>query len=147
MSNTSLDYTEIPPDSFDAMQSLEQSIGQSGLDEALIELVKLRASQLNQCAYCVDMHTKRAEELGEEDRKIAAVAAWPESPFFDDRERAALNLSEGLTHLSTTTDEAYEAAATQFTEEELVDLVFTIVAINTWNRLWRSFGVPEIPDL
>jgi AhpD family alkylhydroperoxidase len=113
----------------------------------LRELVRIRASQINGCAYCVDMHSLDAQKAGEHDRRIFALAAWRESPFFDERERAALALTEAMTRLSETgvPDDVYERAADLFGEEELGHLMGVIIAINAWNRVGVATALqPEV---
>jgi len=114
--------------------TLEQQIH---LETSLRELVKLRASILNGCSYCIDMHTKDARKLGESEQRLYAVAAWHEAPFFDDRERAALALTDAVTLLADThvPAEVYEQAASQFDARELAHLLWQIAAINAWNRI------------
>jgi AhpD family alkylhydroperoxidase len=126
--------------------ALEKYIHTLGLDERLIELVKLRASQINGCAFCVDMHARRLRELGEPNERIDAVAAWSEGPFFDERERAALLWAESLTLLSENRvpDAVFDQVRAQFGETELVSLTMVVATINVWNRLSVSFRtVPE----
>src|ERR671934_169728 len=108
----------------------------ANLDPKLFELVKIRASQINGCAYCLDMHTKDARAAGETEQRIYALNAWRETPFFTDRERAALEWTEAVTRVADThvPDEIYQRVAAQFKEEELVALTFAVVAINAWNR-------------
>jgi AhpD family alkylhydroperoxidase len=107
------------------------------LDRRLFELVKIRASQINGCAYCIDMHTKDARLAGEDEQRIYALSAWRETPFFTDRERAALEWTETLTRIADNhvPDELYDRVAAHFTEPELVALTFGVVVINSWNRL------------
>src|SRR6266567_1974700 len=114
------------------------------LDHRLFHLVKIRASQINGCAYCLDMHTKDARLTGETEQRIYALNAWRETPFFTDRERAALEWTEAVTRVADThvPDEIYERVKTQFAEAELVALTFAVVVINSWNRLAVSFRVP-----
>lgn len=142
-------YRDLVPDAVSALEDLESVIDASSLDESLVEFVKLRASQINGCAYCVDVHTRRARQLGVDERRIAAVAAWQESPFFDDRERAALQLTERITRLSEAALEeaVLDPARDQFDKETLAVLTMAINAINCWNRLWVTFRTPEIPEL
>jgi AhpD family alkylhydroperoxidase len=123
------------------MGGLERYVRESGLEPTLVELVKLRASQLNGCAYCIDMHTKNARAKGESEQRLYALTAWRETPFYTLRERAALAWSEAVTRVSDghVDDDVYETARTQFTEKELVDLTLAVVAINGWNRLAISF--------
>src|SRR5438552_10139936 len=116
----------------------------ANLQPSLFELVKIRASQLNGCAYCIDMHTKDARRAGETEQRIYALNAWRETPFFSDRERAALEWTEALTRLadSRVSDELFERVRQQFDEAELVALTFAVIVINGWNRLSISFRPP-----
>jgi AhpD family alkylhydroperoxidase len=124
-----------------AMQGLERTVRESGLEPGLRELVKVRASQINGCAYCIDMHTMDARAEGETEQRLYALSAWQETPFFTDRERAALLWTEKVTLISAdhVPDEVYEQVRPHFTDEELVNLTLAIVAINGWNRLAISF--------
>jgi AhpD family alkylhydroperoxidase len=124
-----------------AMYGLEHYVRSSGLESGLIELVKMRASQINGCAYCLDMHSKDARAAGETEQRLYALNAWRETPFYTDRERAALEWTEALTLVSQNhvPDEVYESVKKQFSEEELVSLSMAVVAINGWNRLAISF--------
>ena len=124
-----------------AMYGLEHFVRNCGLEHSLLELVKMRASQLNGCAFCIDMHSKDARAAGETEQRLYALSAWRETPFFSDRERAALEWTEALTLISENqvSDELYQRARQQFTEEELVNLSMAVVAINGWNRLAISF--------
>jgi len=116
----------------------------SRIDPALFALVKIRASQINGCAYCIDMHTKDARLEGETEQRIYALNAWRETPFFTDRERAALDWTEAVTRLADThvPDEVFERVRAQFNEDEIVGLTFAVVVINGWNRLAVSFRAP-----
>ena len=136
-----LEYAQIAPGARDAMLGLEQYVHAAGLNPALLELVKVRASQLNGCAYCLDMHTKDARASGEKEQRLYAVAAWHEAPFFTDRERAALAWTEAVTLIggAHVPDAAFDAARKEFGAKELVDLTMAIVAINGWNRLAVAF--------
>ncbi len=136
-----LDYRNAAPEAIQALRDLQQYVDQCGLDKKLLELVKLRASQINGCAYCVDMHTKDARACGETEQRLYAVAVWREAPFFNARERAALAWTESVTLLSQTgvPDEIYQAARAEFSEKELVNLTLAVLAINSWNRLAVSF--------
>ncbi len=127
------------------MGSLDGYVHRCGLDAKLLELVKLRASLINGCAYCIDMHTKDARARGETEQRLYAVSVWRETPFYSDRERAALAWTEALTLISQTSapDEVYEHARQHFTEKELVDLTLAIVAINGWNRF--AIGFRTVP--
>ena len=126
-----------------AMLNLSAEV-ETKLERPLFELVKIRASQINGCAYCLDMHTKEARLAGETEQRIYALNAWRETPFFSDRERAALEWTEAVTRVADThvPDEIYERVKTQFDEAEVVALTFAIVVINSWNRLAVSFRVP-----
>jgi AhpD family alkylhydroperoxidase len=121
-----------------AQAALDRAVGESALDPRLRDVVSLRASQINGCAYCVDMHSRDALDKGETQQRLFAVAAWRESPLFDDRERAALALTDAVTQIATQAeriDPAYEAAAAHFSTEELAALLYAIATVNTWNRL------------
>jgi AhpD family alkylhydroperoxidase len=117
---------------------------QKQLDHSLLELVKIRASQINGCAHCLDMHTKDARAAGETEQRIYALSAWRETPFYTQRERAALEWTEAVTLLADTQvpDDVYERVAALFDEEDLVALTFAVVVINSWNRLAVSFRAP-----
>lgn len=125
------------PAGYDAMEAFHRTVADQGLERPLIELVKIRASQINGCAFCIDMHTKDALALGESDERLHLVAAWQEAPVFTERERAALAFTEAVTLVADThvPDDVYELAGSQFPGDELVKLLFAIVAINAWNRL------------
>jgi AhpD family alkylhydroperoxidase len=120
-----------------ALLGFSYAVEQSGLERPLLELVKIRASQINGCAYCIDMHTKEARAHGESEQRIYALAAWRDTPFFTPRERAALEWAEAVTLVAAThlPDEAFERVRQHFTEEELVTLTFAAIVINSWNRL------------
>jgi AhpD family alkylhydroperoxidase len=126
-----------------AILSLSSEVD-AAIDRPLFELVKIRASQINGCAYCLDMHTKDARRAGETEQRIYALSAWRETPFFTDRERAALEWTETLTRVADThvPDEVYDRVSKQFKEEELVALTFAVVVINSWNRLAISLRPP-----
>jgi AhpD family alkylhydroperoxidase len=136
-----LDYASAAPDGVKAMHGLESYIRQSGLEPSLRELVKIRASQINGCAYCLDMHSKDARALGESEQRLYLLDAWRESPFYTERERAALLWTEEITLVGEThaSDAAYDAVRRHFSDEELVNLTLAIVAINGWNRLSIAF--------
>lgn len=124
-----------------AMMGLEAQIRRSGLEHTLLELVKIRASQINGCAYCIDMHTKDARAAGETEQRIYALDAWHETPFFTVRERAALEWTEALTLISTNhaPDELYKRVRAHFSEDEIVNLSLAVIGINAWNRLAIAF--------
>lgn len=123
------------------MFGLEKYARQSGLEMSLLHLVKTRASQINGCAYCIDMHTKDARAAGETEQRLYSLNAWRETPFYSDRERAALEWTEELTLIAehTVPDELYESVRKHFSDEELVGLTIGIVAINGWNRIAIPF--------
>jgi AhpD family alkylhydroperoxidase len=128
----------------DAMRALDAAVAATGLDNRLIELVRLRASQLNGCAYCVDMHSQDARMAGEQQQRLDTLVCWRETPFFDDRERAALELTESLTLVAGRgiSDADIAAARAHFEEDELVRLIYVITAINAWNRLSIAAASP-----
>lgn len=136
-----LRYGRIAPEAVRAMLGLELYARRSGLEPSLLNLVKLRASQINGCSYCIDMHTKDARSNGEAERRLYALTAWTETPFFSTRERAALAWTEAVTCIRDdhVPDMVYEQTRRQFTEKELVDLTMAVIAINGWNRLAISF--------
>ena len=137
-----LDALKVAPGAFNAMLALENYVRKSSkLEPSLLELVKMRASQINGCAYCLDMHSKDARANGETEQRLYLLNAWEESPFYTDRERAALAWTEAVTLVSQghVPDEVYEEARKRFTEEELVNLTLAITTINSWNRLSISF--------
>jgi AhpD family alkylhydroperoxidase len=119
------------------MYALEQYIAGCGLEHKLVHLMKMRASQINGCAYCIDMHSKDARALGETEQRLYELHAWRETPFYTDRERAALEWTEALTLVSQThvPDSVYEDVRKYFSEKEIVDLTFVVTTINAWNRL------------
>jgi AhpD family alkylhydroperoxidase len=132
-----IDYLKSAPGVMEAMRGLEKYIHQSGLEETLVHLVKLRTSQINGCAYCIDMHWKDLRALGESEQRLYGLDAWEESPYYTERERAALTWAEAVTKVREThvPDETCEKVRTLFTEKELADLTLVIAAINAWNRL------------
>jgi AhpD family alkylhydroperoxidase len=136
-----IEYTKIAPDGYKAMAGLENYVRHSGLEPSLLELVKTRASQINGCAFCLDMHTKDARAHDETEQRLYTLSAWRETPFFTERERAALEWTEAVTRVADThvPDGVYESARTHFTEKELVDITLAVVAINGWNRLAIAF--------
>ena len=136
-----INVAKVEPKAYQAMLGLETYIHQSGLEKPLLELMKMRASQINGCAYCLDMHSKDARAAGETEQRLYGLNAWEESPFYTDRERAALAWTEAVTLVSQghVPDEAFENVRKQFSEKEVVTLTMAIVAINGWNRLAISF--------
>jgi AhpD family alkylhydroperoxidase len=136
-----MDYKTTVPEGLKAMWGLEHYVRGCGLEHSLLELVKTRASQINGCAYCLDMHTRDARAQGETEQRLYTLPAWHETPFFTDRERPALAWTEAVTRIADThvRDDAYEETRKHFLDKELVDLTLAIVAINGWNRLAISF--------
>jgi AhpD family alkylhydroperoxidase len=136
-----LDYTKASPGAYKAMAQLEAFVRQSGLDAKLLELVKIRASQMNGCAYCIDMHTKDARIKGETEQRIYALDAWRETPFFTEKERAALAWTEALTNIQQghAPEAVYQEMSRHFSEDERINLTLAIVTINSWNRIAIGF--------
>ena len=136
-----VDYGRAAPGSVQAMYKLQKYVNESGLEHSLLELVKTRVSQMNGCAFCIDMHTKDARAAGETEQRLYGLSAWREAPYYSDRERAALAWAEVVTLISQThaSDEEYEAARVHFSEGELVKLTIAVIAINGWNRLAIAF--------
>jgi AhpD family alkylhydroperoxidase len=138
---TRLDFYKANPQAIKALLAVEERIGKSGIEKSLAELVRLRASQINGCAFCVDMHTTDARKGGETERRLATVVVWRETPFFTERERAALEWTEAVTLVSEAhvPNAVWEAVKPHFSDEELVDLTLLITAINSWNRFAIAF--------
>ncbi|MBK7653400.1 MAG: carboxymuconolactone decarboxylase family protein [Flammeovirgaceae bacterium] len=136
-----LNYSKVSPMALTAMLGVEKYAANSGLEHSLYELVKTRASQINGCAYCLDMHTKDARKAGETEQRLYALSAWRETPFYTERESAALAWAEAVTLISENDvpDLLYEATCKYFDEKEMVALTMAIIAINGWNRLAISF--------
>ena len=136
-----IDYRRVMPEALQAMAGLEKPVAAGGLEPQLLELVKMRASQLNGCAYCLDMHSKDARARGESEQRLHVLAAWQEAPFYSERERAALAWCETLTLLPQTgaPDDVFEQLRAEFAEQEIVALTLAIVAINGWNRFAVGF--------
>ena len=136
-----MDFRKASPSGEKAMAALHAFVHQCGLEQTLLELVKLRASQINGCAHCIDMHSKELRAGGETEQRLYLLDAWRESPFYSDRERAALSWTEALTLVSEShvPDEVYDEARARFSEEELVNLTLAVVAINGANRLNIAF--------
>jgi AhpD family alkylhydroperoxidase len=139
-----LKYEKAAPGALRAMYSLQKYVEECGLEKSLIELIKTRASQINGCAFCIDMHTKDARANGETEQRLYALSAWRETPFYTDRERAALAWTEAVTLISEghVPEDIFEQARAQFSDEELVNLTIAVVTINGWNRLSIAFRVP-----
>ena len=135
--NQRIDIGKTAPGAYRALLGLEHYLHESGLEESLLHLIKLRASQINGCAYCLDMHWKDLKSIGETDQRLYELNAWEESPFYTDRERAALAWTEAVTRVADThvPDSVYEEVKKVFNERELVDLTLAVAAINAWNRM------------
>lgn len=133
----------VAPGAYQVLRGLETYLHQSGLEIPLLHLIKLRASQINGCAYCIDMHWKDLRAIGENEQRLYGLDAWEESPYYTERERAALAWTEAVTRVSEThvPDEVYEQVRPHFSEKELADLTLAIATINAWNRLAISFRV------
>ncbi len=136
-----LKYEKVAPEALKGMMELEKYIANSGLEKSLYELVKLRASQINGCAYCIDMHTKDARSAGETEQRLYTLSAWHETSFFTEREKAALAWTEAMTLISENniSDSLYNEVTSNFNENEMVALSMAIVVINGWNRLAIGF--------
>lgn len=145
--DTRINYYTASKEAMETMLSLEKSVAQLGLEPQLLELVKLRASQINGCAFCVDAHTREARQAGETERRLYAVSVWRETPFFTERERAALNWTEVITLVADThaPDADYELLAAHFNKKEMTDLTLAIATVNAWNRL--AIGFRKMPTL
>ena len=139
-----LNYAKASPEGFKAMRGLQESVENSGLEHSLLELVKMRASQINGCAYCLDMHSKDARAGGETEQRLYVLEGWREAPFYSERERAALAWTEVLTRIADNDvgDDLYAEVRKQFGDKEVVDLTLAIIAINGWNRLAIPFRTP-----
>ena len=139
-----LDYSKVLPEGLRAMNALDRYSQTCGLEPSLLDLIKLRASQINGCAYCVDMHSKDARTGGETEQRLYNLSVWRDMPYYTDRERAALAFTEAVTLIANgrVSDEVYEAAHQQFSDEELVKLMIAIVTINAWNRFTIFGDVP-----
>lgn len=142
-----LNFCQASPDAMKALGALEAAIGKLGLDPLLLDLVKLRASQINGRAYCIDLHGSDARRKGDTERRVNAICVWRDTPFFSPRERAALAWTEALTHLANShaPDEDYEEMRAHFSEGEIVNITLAIGAINTWNRF--SVGFRKMPAM
>lgn len=136
-----INYQNVAPEAVKGLSDIEKYIAASGLEQSLYELVKLRASQINGCAYCIDMHTKDARKAGETEQRLYSVSVWREVPYYSEKEKAALEWTEALTLISESSvpDSLYESVRKHFDEEEMTALTMVIVAINSWNRLAISF--------
>jgi AhpD family alkylhydroperoxidase len=140
-----IDFNKASPEAVKTLIGIERYLRSCGLEESLLLLLKMRASQINGCAYCLDMHSKDARANGETEQRLYVLNAWRESPFYTDRERAALAWTESLTRIADThaPDDVFEGVREQFDEKELMDLTLAIVAINSWNRI--AIGFRAVP--
>ena len=140
---TRINPSKAAPRAYEAMRALQGYVDSCGMEAPLLELVKLRASQINGCAFCIDMHTKDARAAGETEQRLYLLNAWRESPFYTERERAALEWTEALTKITEghVPDDVYQRAKAKFSDEELANLSLAIVTINSWNRLCVAFRV------
>jgi AhpD family alkylhydroperoxidase len=142
-----LNYATASPDGYQAMLGLEKYLRECGLEESLLHLIKLRASQINGCAFCLDMHWKDLRAIGENEQRLYSLDAWRECPYYSDRERAALEWTEAVTLITNghVPDEIYERVRPHFTEKEIVDLTLAVATINAWNRL--AISVRALPGI
>ena len=142
-----IDYLKVGRGVYEAMLGLEKYLHQCGLEGKLLDLLKLRVSQINGCAYCIDMHWKDLRALGETEQRLYGLDAWRESPYYTDRERAALAWAEAVTNIKEThaPDDVYEEVRKQFNEKEIADLTLAISTINAWNRL--AISARSVPGL
>jgi len=136
-----IDHTKVAPGALQAMFGLEKYLAECAIEQSLRNLIKVRASQINGCAYCIDMHWKDARAKGESEQRLYGLSAWREAPYYSDRERAALAWTEELTLIADNrvSDEFYERTRRQLSEQEVVDLTIAVVTINAWNRITISF--------
>jgi AhpD family alkylhydroperoxidase len=139
-----IDTRRISPSAYKAMHGLQSYVDATSLEPSLRELVNIRASQINACAFCLHMHMRDARKAGESQERLDLVAAWRETPTFSARERAALAWTEAVTQVADThvPDDVYDMVQAEFSEQEIVDLTMGVVTINSWNRLMVSFRVP-----
>ena len=138
-----IDYTKLSPGGYKAMLGLELYLNHSSLEKKLLLMIKLRVSQINGCAFCLDMHWKDLQASGESEQRMYSLDAWRETDYYSDRERAALAWAEAITKVTEghVPDEVFEATRQHFSEQEMADLTFAVVAINAWNRLSIAFRV------
>jgi AhpD family alkylhydroperoxidase len=142
--NPRINFVKLAPEAYQAMAAMEQYLAKCGLEKGLMHMLKLRASQMNGCAYCIDMHWKDARAAGESEQRLYGLDAWRESPYYTDRERAALEWTEALTNITDghVPDSVYDLARSHFSEKELVDLSWLLATINAWNRMAISMRAP-----
>ena len=136
-----MEYWTVAPGGFKALSSLETYLRSAGFEKSFLHMIKLRASQMNGCAYCIDMHWKDARAAGESEQRLYGLDAWREAPYYTDRERAALDWTEALTNVTDghVPDSVYEAVRGHFSDKELADLTWAVAAINAWNRVSIAF--------
>jgi len=136
-----INYQKVAPELFKGLYETERLLADCGLEKPLLELVKTRDSQINKCAYCLDMHSKDALKAGETFQRLISLDAWREAPYYSERERAALEWTEAVTQIAThdVSDEIYSKVKAQFTDKEMVALTLSVIAINSWNRLAIPF--------
>jgi len=136
-----IEYDKVAPDVYKAMLIMDREVNNSGLEKSLLDLIKIRASQINGCAYCIDLHVKEARARGEHEQRIYELDAWRETTFYTDRERAALEWTEAVTLVASThvPEQVYAETRRQFSDAEIVNLTLAVVAINGWNRLNVAF--------
>ena len=139
-----INYAKLSPGPYDAMEHIDRYLHECHVEQKLLHLIRLRASQLNHCAYCIDMHWKDLRALGESEQRLYGLDAWRESPYYTDRERAALAWTEAVTFVAETgvPDSVYQAARAHFSEAEVADLTLAVAAINAWNRLSIAARAP-----
>lgn len=144
MSKERINYGKVAPEAIKGLLEIEKFVASSSLDRKIFELVKYRASQINGCAYCMDMHTKDARHAGESEQRLYVLSAWRETTFFTEKERTALAWTEALTLISSNevSDELYSEVHKHFDDKELVALTMAIIGINGWNRLAIPFRTP-----
>ena len=137
-------YSKVAPQGFQALLKFDEYVRQCGLEQSLLELIRIRASQINGCAYCIDIHSKDARDAGESEQRLYCLSAWQETPFYSDRERAALAWAEAVARLSMNQvpDDVYENAMAHFSTRELVDLTMAVISINSMNWLAVSCNTP-----
>ena len=143
---TRINYLKAAPGIYESMDALDRYLSKSSLEKPLLFLIQLRASQINGCAYCLDMHWKDLRKLGENEQRLYSLGAWREIPYYNERERAALAWTEAVTMITNghVTDDIFEETQKHFTEKEMADLTFAIATINAWNRL--SISARLLPD-
>ncbi len=143
--NARIDYQKFAHEALHSLLAIERYLSSSGLDPKLLHLIKLRASQINGCAYCIDMHSKDARAAGDTEQRLYELNAWRETPFYSERERAALEWIESLTLISQThaPDDVFERVSAHFSEKEIIDLTYAVSMINAWNRL--AIAVRAVP--